>query len=748
MIKKIHVFIIALSWLALPSLAAQLTYQNSQLNFDNGKLQILKDGKTIIDLQDILLNYQSAKTWQLTSATQDKLTLVASFSDQVEMYKSIYDTADRQVEFEISLVKGGYRIYAQPKWLAHVTLKFNALGDHFFGLSEPLQPDNQLSPDLKGAVIDVEINGNNNNLHENYASAYSAFYISSYGYGAFFDSFAKGRYYFDINGENKIHHDANKLDWYIFLGDSGEQIHQAYFDLIGEPKKVPVWAMGAIGWRNNNANAAEIISDIKILTALKMPFTGWFVDRPYSDGAHAWSKMNFNQNFADPKQWIAQINNEFGMKFMTWASTPFFEDPRFDKHLTSSYNYLDLTDNPSLAAFKQELTNKQYKVGVQGHKIDRLDEMFSEHEVWTDASVTVDERKNKYAVLTAKAFNDALQDYWGDEHFNFARSAYHRSQPYLSAIWGGDPRSSWQGLQANFANAMRASFMGFPVWGTDVSGYLGEAIIDKDLYIRWMQAGSMTGFFEIKVDGQSSKHGDRLPNKYDENFQQIYRQILEDRMRFVPYLYSLAHTSAQNGPLMQPLTYRHLTDQNTYSIWDQFYLGKALLVAPVFEKAYQRQVYLPQGHWADFDNPAKLYQGGKTIKISAPLNKLPRFIGQNQLLVTGNIIQGNAKNWQLFEPELTIHAYPAMQKAQTQFEYIDYLDANQAKTIRMMSSPKQIEITAPAFNHKLNMSLIIEDQPKAVLQAGQTIPYQFDASKNLLTLNLSKGQPAKLTLIK
>ncbi|GEM_PF-2874578 len=101
MIKKIHVFIIALSWLALPSLAAQLTYQNSQLNFDNGKLQILKDGKTIIDLQDILLNYQSGKTWQLTSATQDKLTLVASFSDQVEMYKSIYDTADRQVEFEI-----------------------------------------------------------------------------------------------------------------------------------------------------------------------------------------------------------------------------------------------------------------------------------------------------------------------------------------------------------------------------------------------------------------------------------------------------------------------------------------------------------------------------------------------------------------------------------------------------------------------------------------------------------------------
>ena len=68
--------------------------------------------------------------------------------------------------------------------------------------------------------------------------------------------------------------------------------------------------------------------------------------------------------------------------------------------------------------------------------------------------------------------------------FNSSRAAFHRSQPYLSALWGGDSRNNWYGMAGNMANAIRCGFMGFPVWGNDTGGYLGEGKIDELLYIR------------------------------------------------------------------------------------------------------------------------------------------------------------------------------------------------------------------------------------------------------------------------
>src|SRR5690606_34513016 len=137
---------------------------------------------------------------------------------------------------------------------------------------------------------------------------------------------ARGRYEFAINGRNRIHHDTGTLDWYVFAGDDGADIHKAYFNLIGAPKKVPAWGLGPVGWRDQNSGAAEILDDLEKMAALKMPFTAWFVDRPYSDGNHAWSKMNFSSAFAEPEKWINTIRQNHGLEFMTWVATATFGD--------------------------------------------------------------------------------------------------------------------------------------------------------------------------------------------------------------------------------------------------------------------------------------------------------------------------------------------------------------------------------------------------------------------------------------
>lgn len=731
--------------------SVELVQHNNLLSIDNNNGQLTiraSEGKVQkILLKEIRFNYQSATRWDISSNNNNEVELTGYFTPSVEFYRNVADNAERVVKLTISKVAGGFRFQAAPKWGRQVTLELRDLNDHIFGLTEGLQPDNRLSPDLRNSVIQVDVNAEEASIHENFASAHSAFYMSSLGYGAFFDTFARGTYSIALNGKHSIHHDSSELDWYVFFGDNGAQIHKAYYDVIGKPKSIPAWGLGPVGWRDqNDGGATEILDDIERLTQLQMPFTSWFVDRPYSDGTHGWSEMNFSSIFTDPAKWIGKIRNHYGLEFMTWTTPAFFGATPFATHLKGSFSYIDLSDKTSADAFKQNLVDKQLKYGVKGHKIDRADEGFPVYEKWQDESVLPAYRRNQYAYMMAKVHDDALRDVWGDDQLTFVRSAIHRSQPYVSAIWAGDPRTSWEGLQANFANAARSAFMGFPVWGTDVGGYQGEGYIPEDLYLRWMQAGSMTGLFEIKLDGAGGDGRDRMPWQYSEAIQTQFRHILDDRMQFVPYLYSLAQTSADNGSLMQPMAYRHLQDSNTYAIWDQFYLGDAILVAPVFEPGEKRNVYLPEGQWRDFDAPAKRFEGGKKITIDAPLDKFPRFVKANSLFVTGNLYQGNNKLWDLQTKQLTIHAFPGKKGSQNQFDYVDMLDGDKLKKISIEHKGKQVLISSPAVNYARQFEVILDTKPSSITLNGEAIQGDYDAQQKVLTVRTDKLNDIQLTL--
>ncbi len=728
----------------MPPQTTALHAQGATLNVDNDAILITKGERTLIMLDAIRFNHLNAEGWNIISENEAEVIVRLTYPAAVDHNKPATDDTPRSVDLTISVINGGFRMYAAPPWGNQTTLEFDHLDDHFFGLSALLQPDNRLSPDLTGTVINVEIDSRGSWFKENYASAYSAFYMSTHGYGAFFDTFARGRYDFGINGRNRIYHETGTLDWYIFIGENGADIHRHYYNVIGAPKKVPMWGLGPIGWRDqNDGGAAEILDDVERMNALEIPFTGWFVDRPYSDGAHAWSVMNFNADFPDPSGFISQLNN-YGLEFMTWTSAATFGDARFEKHLAGAFSYIDLSHPPSVEAFQQALVTQQYVHGVKGHKIDRADELVPAHEAWHDTSVHTDARRNTYVYLSAKVHDDILREQWGDDQFTFARAAIHRTQPYLSAIWAGDPRSTWEGMQANFANAARSAFMGFPVWGTDVGGYIGEGYIPEDLYIRWMQAGSMTGFFEIKLDGAGGSGRDRMPWQYGEDLQAAFRSINQDRMRFLPYLYSLATTSETTGTLMQPLAYRHLDDAATYSIWDQFYLGEALLIAPVFTADTNRNVYLPEGTWHDLEDPSVRYEGRQALNLSAPLNKLPRFVRTNSLFVTGNIFSGNAHLWDDQPQHLVIHATPGEEGDVTRFTYVDYLDGDASKEITLRRDEDGIHLEVPPLSTQVTAEIIVDAMSNGLTLNGDGVEVAYDETRKVLRVRWGAGQPASL----
>lgn len=123
----------------------------------------------------------------------------------------------------------------------------------------------------------------------------------------------------------------------------------------------------------------------------------------------------------------------------------------------------------------------------------------------------------------------------------------------------------------------------------------------------------------------------------------------------MPYIYSLAFWTEQTGaPFMRAL-WMDFSDGKSALTGDEFMFGPALLVAPVTEQgAVSREVYLPEGtKWYDFWTDEKL-DGGQTITVDAPIEKLPLFVKEGSLLPLGEVLPNSKEE----QTDIDIQIYP------------------------------------------------------------------------------------------
>jgi alpha-glucosidase (family GH31 glycosyl hydrolase) len=716
-----------------------------QMNLENNILEISGGTEKPIRILSFEFNFIKPDTILLESVNSDSILLKLLFDET----DGFHENFPAELLLTITRSNQTFHFSAAHETFQHVTICLADQNEHYFGLIEKLYPGNRKDPDLRGRTVDVDVYGlGNQDYAENYASAYSAFYMSSAGYGSFFDTFAKGRYQFAVDGITQIIHQTGALDWYLFFGETGDQIHKEYFQVIGRPKKLPVWACGPIFWRDqNNGGADEILNDIREFTKMEIPLTACWVDRPYSDGGHEWSKMYFNEKFANPETWIKEINEKYGLQFMTWVGPMTFTDPDFPGLLPGFPSYMDLTNPDALREFEDRLRTHQYSVGVKGHKMDRADENFPLTAKWADP-VSEAEARNKYVYLYSKVIHEFLTRAHGEDQFNFARAAFHRSQPFLSAIWGGDSRSHWKGMQGNQANAMRCGFMGFPVWGADTGGYLGPGRIDETLYIRWLQWGAWNGMFEVKIDGSGGSGEDRAPWHCSTRVQDVFRKSCELRMDLLPYIYSSANTSCKNGVMMKPLASAYPADESTHHIWDEYLFGSAFLVAPVFSDADEREVYLPEGRWIDFHDPEKTYTGPMHMTCQVDLDNVPVFIKTNSIYVTGEIYQGNSRLWKKpGDPALVIHLVPGMEGDQTAFDYVDFLDGDREKTMTLIREKTEMIFKSEKLMSDARVEIRCAAKPKKVLMDKKAIDFTYDQKSKIAVVDLDKNAEINLEIV-
>jgi alpha-D-xyloside xylohydrolase len=138
---------------------------------------------------------------------------------------------------------------------------------------------------------------------------------------------------------------------------------------------------------------------------------------------------------------------------------------------------------------------------------------------------------------------------------------------------------------------------------------------------------------------------------YGKAAEAIISKYLRLRYALMPYMYSLARRTYETGaPFMRALFMDFPDDPRVMNIGDEYMFGPALLVAPVTEQGVEsRDVYLPEGSdWYNYWTNEKV-AGGRTIRVTAPIDTIPVFVRAGSILPLGAPIQNTSVTQALAE---------------------------------------------------------------------------------------------------
>lgn len=339
------------------------------------------------------------------------------------------------------------------------------------------------------------------------------------------------------------------------------------------------------------------------------------------------------EKFPNPKQMCEKIH-ALGFKIMLWVCPFVHRSAKSFKQLeeqgffiktpdgeTAMRNWwngqsavLDMTNPGAWSWLKGNLDRLMKDYGVDGFKFDAGDAEYYRFDDLTFEPIT----PNGQSVAWAKF---AAQYEYSELRACVGMSGY----PIVQRL--SDKDNSWdnqRGLGALIPNMVQAGLAGYAYCCPDMVGGGQEANFgggkehDVELFIRSCQCVALMPMMQFSY--AIWKH------YANELVQKTVKDAAYLRLQYKDYFHQLLQESIETqAPIMRNLEYAY-PNQGLYDIKDQFMLGDKLLVAPVLKKGERsRKVVLPSGNDWKYIPTGKVYQGGQTIIVDAPLEILPYF---------------------------------------------------------------------------------------------------------------------------
>ncbi len=333
-------------------------------------------------------------------------------------------------------------------------------------------------------------------------------------------------------------------------------------------------------------------------------------------------------------------------------------------------------------------------------------------------------------------------------------------QRYSVFPWSTDVSRSWGGLQPQVKIMLNSGLSGLGYMSHDVGGFAidKDNPIDPELYVRWLQLGLFSPV--LRTHSQAFAEPYHYPEQQD-----IVLPLIRRLYEMLPYNYTLAYENAVKGmPLVRPVGMYEANPGATDTIVDEFLWGRDLLVAPVLTQGTtSRTVYFPEAgtRWVDINDPSKVYNGGTSAEVEAPLEVLPLFARAGALIPRAPYEMKNVGD---YDPSrYVVDYYPGGVEGETSFSVFEddresrsSLSKNQYALVELTADnrPKYITLTASSFGdypgmpRERSLTFVLHGvkAPKSVAVNGVPVEKVYDAKTATLTVPLT-GMSLPLTVI-
>lgn len=508
--------------------------------------------------------------------------------------------------------------------------------------------------DKKGAVLEL--------AHRN-SQASVPFYISSRGYGFFWNNPAIGTAAFGTNKTEWTARSTKKLDYFITAGDTPAELEFQYSAAVGRTPMMPEYGLGYWQCKLRYRTQQELLSVARKHKALGLPLDAIVVDffhwtrqgdfkfepRDWEDPeamvkelkelgietvVSVWPTIDErSENYGEMADKGYLVTADRGMSYhMSWMGNTVFYD----------------TTHPGAREFVWEKCKENYyKKGIRCFWLDEAEPEYGPYDFdnYRYYAGPALQCTNIYPVMYAKGFYDGLKKEGEKDILSLVRCAWAGSQKYGVLTWSGDIHSSFRAMREQLQAGLNMCLAGIPWWTSDIGGFVGGDIKDKgfqELLVRWFAWGAFCPVFRMHgerspwyereeefIDGvrQLTSGQDNEVWSFGEDNFEILKKYLFIREKLRPYIRSCMKQASETGsPVMRPMFYDFYQDTVCWETEDQYMFGPDLLVAPVMQEGVtSRTVYLPEHETWIESYTGKTYEGGQTVTAEAPLDVIPVF---------------------------------------------------------------------------------------------------------------------------
>jgi len=445
---------------------------------------------------------------------------------------------------------------------------------------------------------------------------------------------------------------AQGVDLYVFAGPGMREAVQRYNLFSGGGCMPPLWGLGVWYRCKSDFSETDALAMAEKLRGERIPCDVLGLEPGWQSHAYSCSFV-WSDKFPQPKQMIDSLSG-MGHHLNLWThafthpSSPIHKQlqARSGDHLVWGGLVPDFADPEARRLFAEFHCKEHVELGASGYKMDECDNSDFIRNPWSFPEISsfpsgLDGEQmhaafgRLYQQTIQSVFNNA-----GRRTYGQVRSSWSLAAPLPYALYSDlyDHKSFIRGV-------VTSGFSGL-LWCPEVR----HAASAEDL-IRRIQSVVFSPLTQVNAWYiknppweqwvRDENNADRL-HEDRERVTGIIRRMFELRMQFIPYLHSAFAEYRRTGlPPFRALVMDDPADASLWNIDDAYMMGDRVLVAPVVAGVTQRDLYLPNGAWRDFETGER-FEGGQSHHFEVPLEKVLVFVKDDSILPLAEPAQSTA----------------------------------------------------------------------------------------------------------